>query len=236
MEGPSGNRTRTSASAGVVHARFAVDPVRPWKGLPPTAYATATGSLLANLEQRLGQEAGGPVGSVVALPMSGFPGADGDAAPAPDPLQPYRENIDKLKGGVMLAETTASGWGEGMPGAPRTDWKPNRIGAAPPLPVVSLRSDAANAVLAACGVPMALVTDADGTSQREAYRRFVMAALEPVAAMLARELSEKLETRVELGFRALWAHDMAGRAQAYRQLRQGDMKEPDARNLAGLEA
>ena len=42
VEGPSGNRTRTAYSAEVVHTRFAVDPRRPWKGLPPTLYASAT--------------------------------------------------------------------------------------------------------------------------------------------------------------------------------------------------
>ena len=66
-----------------------------------------------------------------------------------------------------------AGWGEGKMAAPNTDWK-SRSASAPvhrqALP--SLRSDVAAAVLTACGVPVSLATDADGTSQREAWRRF----------------------------------------------------------------
>jgi len=230
LEGPSGNRSRTVASAGVVHARFAVEPRRPWQGLPPTAYARSTGALLANLEQRLGQEAGGPTGHVIPVPEAGVPDADSGH----DPLAIYREQIGKLNGKIALVETTSGGFGEGMSGAPRTDWKPQRLGAQPPAPAVELRSEAAASVLAACGVPLALVTDADGTAQREAYRRFAMAALEPVAAILARELAEKLDTPVQLDFRALWAHDMAGRAQAFEKPTSAGVERAPALALAGI--
>ena len=52
--GPSGNVTRFVPSAAVVHVRYAVDPSRPWHGVSPLAWARATGTLAANLEQRLG--------------------------------------------------------------------------------------------------------------------------------------------------------------------------------------
>lgn len=45
-----------------------------------------------------------------------------------------------------------AGWGGGRAGAPLADWKPYRIGADPPAALVSLRSDAERAILAACGL------------------------------------------------------------------------------------
>ena len=90
-----------------------------------------------------------------------------------------------------------------------SDYKPQRIGANPPQAVASLRSDASEAVLSACGVPVSLVTDADGTSQREAWRRFIMGSVEPLLGMVVVELEAKLETRVTFDLSKLWAHDLA---------------------------
>ena len=56
--GPSGSLSRTVPSAQVLHVRRAVDPSRPWRGLSPLESASSTGALAANLEQRLGEEAG----------------------------------------------------------------------------------------------------------------------------------------------------------------------------------
>ena len=89
-------------------------------------------------------------------------------------------------------------------------------------------------ILEACGVPVSLVTDADGTSQRESWRRFVMGAVAPQAAGLARELSEKLEMEVKLDFGDLWAHDVVGRSQALRNLVKAEVPLAEARRLAGL--
>lgn len=230
MEGPSGNVTRQLPASGVIHSRFATDPRRPWAGLPPTSYASATAVLLANAETRLGQEAGGPVGHLIPVPADGGDGSDAD------PLAALKQTVGKLAGRVALVETVAAGWGEGMASAPRSDWKPQRFGPNPPASLVSLRSEAASAILAACGVPLALVSDADGTSQRESYRRFTMAALEPVADGLATELAEKLETPVGFDFRGLWAHDLAGRAAVYDKLVSSGMAAPDALRLSGMGA
>ena len=64
-----------------------------------------------------------------------------------------------------------------------------------------------------------LVTDADGTSQREAFRRFLTTAVsQPVADLVAEELSHKLAVPVRFGFDGLYAHDLAGRAAAFQKL------------------
>ena len=59
---------------------------------------------------------------------------------------------------MALVETTSGGWGEGRGAAPQSDWKPQRIGAAFPDSLRALRGDAEACILAACGVPVELIT------------------------------------------------------------------------------
>ena len=166
--GPSGNLTHFVPAAAVLHVRYAVDSARPWHGIGPLGWARSTGTLAANLETRLGEEAGGPVGHVLPVPGDGGDGTDDD------PLKAFKVDLAAAKGRTILAETTAAGWGDGKMAAPQADYRPQRFGASPPDSLPSLRTEAGLSVLSACGVPVSLVTDADGTSQREAWRRFVM--------------------------------------------------------------
>ena len=154
----------------MLHVRYAVDSARPWYGIGPLGWARATGTLAANLETRLGEEAGGSVLHLLPVPADGGDGGDDD------PLAALKTDLANGRGRTMLVETTSSGWGEGRTAAPMNDYRPQRIGADIPESSVSLRSDAALSVLSACGVPVSLATDADGTSQREAWRRFVMSS------------------------------------------------------------
>ena len=97
-----------------------------------------------------------------------------------------------------------------------------------------LRADVFGAVLSACGVPVSLVTDADGTSQREAFRRFLTSGIQPVADLVAEELSNKLDQEIRFGFESLYAHDLAGRAQAFQKLAAGGMSIDRALAVSGL--
>ena len=85
-----------------------------------------------------------------------------------------------------------------------------------------------------CGVPVSLVTDADGTSQREAWRRFVMGSVEPLLAILAVEAEAKLEIRVGFDLSKLWAHDLAGRASSFKAMVTAGMDVAKAAALTGL--
>ena len=86
----------------------------------------------------------------------------------------------------------------------------------------------------ACGVPISLVTDADGTSQREAYRRWYATSVKALGDLVAAELSAKLETEIALDFTHLYAHDLAGRAQAFQKLIAGGMSVDQAVSVSGL--
>ena len=160
-------------------------------------------------------------------------GGDGEAA---DPLASLKIDIAAAKGRATLVETTAAAWGEGRQAAPAEDWKPRRFGASPPDALPTLRSDAALAVLAACQVPAGLFTDADGTSQREAWRRWAMGPLAGLARIVEYELAAKLDQPVRLDFGHLWAADMAGRASAFKAMVTAGKPVPEAAALAGLMA
>ena len=226
--GPSDNTTDVVPGMSVIHCRYAVDASRPWYGLAPLQWARATGTLAANLEVRLGEEAGGPVGYLLPVPQDGGDGGD------EDPLASLKKDLAAGKGRTMLIETTSAGFGEGRQAAPAEDWRARRFGASPPDSLPTLRTDAAMAVLSACQVPVSLFTDADGTSQREAWRRWAMGPLAGLAATVEAELVAKLDQPVRFDFSGLWAHDLAGRAQSFKAMVSGGMDVDMAAGHAGL--
>ena len=232
--GASEHSTELIPSAGVVHARYAVDPTRPWIGLAPLHWARLTGTLAANVETRLGEESGAPVGSFIPIPDQQDPAPDEDDDDNHDPLAQLKLDVRAAKGRQMLVESMMAGWGVGGGGAPRGDFRSERFGSNPPQAVINLMDRSALAVLNACGVPVALATDADGTSQRESWRRFVMGSVEPIAKIVAEELSRKLDTDVQFDFGGLWAHDLAGRASAFKGMVAAGMEIDRAAALSGL--
>ena len=226
--GPSGNSTELVPSSAVVHSRYAIDSARPWFGIGPLGWARSSAALAAGLETRLAEEAAGPVGHVIAVPTDG--GAGGDD----DPLAGLKKDLANAKGRTLIAETTSAGWGEGRAAAPLSDYKPQRFGASPPDALPTLRTDAALSVLAACQVPPALFHEAQGVAQREAWRRWAMGPLAGLAAIVAAELSLKLDRPIRLGFDQLWAHDLAGRAAAFQKMVAAGLSIERAAALAGV--
>ncbi|MDE2652553.1 MAG: phage portal protein [Gemmatimonadota bacterium] len=222
--GPSDSRTRWVPSASVLHFTYAVAPERPWAGLSPVQVASAEGRLHGAVVEALADEARGPRGSLLPIPQDG----------EEDNLDGLKRTIGALRGKLAVVETVMAGWGEGRPAAPREDWRPQRIGFNAPDVLRNLRSDTGKAVLSACGVPVELVTAADGTGQREAYRRFLFGSILPLARMVERELGAKLEADVRLDFSELMASDLAGRARAFQSMVGAGMQLERAAALAGL--
>ena len=210
------------------------DPLQPWRGVGPLQWARQTGRLAGELETALADESSGPRGHVLPIPEAQREPTDSDTGDA-DPLAGMRADLGNLRGGLATVETMAGGYGD-RGGRPDADWKPRRIGASPPEVLPALRSDAALSVYAACGVPASLLTlPADGTGQREAWRRFLHGSVSPVATMVAAELGAKLDAPdLRLDFSTLFAADVSGRARAYSQLRKAGMDEAVARGVCGL--
>ena len=226
--GPDALNTRYVPGPGILHFRYSFDSARPWRGIGPLGWATDTGALAGNLERRLSEEAGSAVAHVVPIPQDGGSGDDDD------PLKMLKADIAAAKGRTILTETTSAGMGEGRASAPQSDWKPSRLGAHPPDVLRGLRSDAGLSILSACGIPVALVLDSDGTSQRESYRRWIMSVVEPLLNQVGEEFSRKLETSVSFDLSGIWAHDLAGRAAAFQKLIAGGMELERAVAASGL--
>ena len=236
LTGPSNARTIRAPAANVVHLRWSTPSEEPWRGRGPLSGASLTGRVLAETELALGDEAAGPRGNLIPVPDD--PDAGGEDDPDdPDSTAALRATITGLKGKTALVPTTSGGWGDAdeAPGRGAVDWAVRRLGAAPGAPLVSLRDGAAMAILAACGVPVELVSGGDGTALREAWRRFLHSTVQPLAGVVAVELARKLDTPgLALSFEGLFASDLSGRARAFQSLVGGGMEPARAAGLAGL--
>ena len=157
--GPSTSTTWSIPASGVVFVRWGSNPGQPYVGTGPLSWAHTTARLQSEAEQSLADEAGGPLAQLIAVPSDG--GDDGDD----DPLKMLKGDIAGARGKALLVETNAAGWGEGRTAAPQRDWQAARLGPMPPESMATIRKDAFEAVLAACGVPPSLFVDA-GTARR----------------------------------------------------------------------
>ena len=209
--GPSTSTTWHLQASGVVFVRWDSTPGQPYVGTGPLSWAHTTARLQSEAERSLADEAGGPLAQLLAVPQDG--GDDGDD----DPLKMLRADISAARGKALLVETSAAGWGEGKTAAPQKDWQQSRLGPMPPEGLVKISEHAFARVLAACGTPPSLFLDSDGTSQREAVRRWHMNLVLPIARLVEHELSAKLETEVRLKFDA-YPKDMVSRAQVFAKL------------------
>ena len=126
-----------------------------------------------------------------------------------------------------------AGYGAGPGAAPSKDYKPERFGFAPPETVVEARRDVERSILAACGVPPVLANHAaPGTSMREAWRQLTVGTVEPLAALIADQLSEALGVDVALTMPR--SADVATLARAVQSLTGAGMSVEDAREVVGL--
>ena len=194
-----------------------IDPGQPYIGTGPTSWAHTTARLQSETERSLADEAGGPLAHLLAVPQDGGDDSEGD------PLRLLKADIKTARGRALLVETVAAAWDDGRSAAPQRDWRPEHLGPMPPDSMEKIREGAFNAVLAACGTPPALFDDADGTSQRESFRRYLTTVVQPLSRLLERELADKLDApEVGLSFEGLYAHDLQGRATAFQKLIAGE--------------
>ncbi len=226
LYGPSGSTVVTRPAQAVVHVRYSDDPVRPWRGVGPLERAGLDSDLLSAVVTRLGQEATAKSAYVIPTPT------DGQA----DTVSDLRADIAAARGGVVMAEGMAGGFGDRGAATTGDGYKQMRIGADPPDVLRAIRSDVGQTVCAATGVPPSLFyANADGTSQREAWRRFTHGSVVPVARIVAAELADKLDAPgLALAFEGLYASDVVGRAGAFQRMVAGGMGASEAAALSGL--
>ena len=88
---------------------------------------------------RLKEESGAPGAHVIPSP------ADGQS----DATTALRSDLKAAKGGVVLAETMATGYGD-KAASPMQDWAVRRIGANPPDVLRALASETGQRIMEAC--------------------------------------------------------------------------------------
>ena len=226
LGGPSRLTTLSPvANEGMVHVRYQADPEQPWRGVSPLASAAIAGRLSAETMQALADEASGPRGMLLPTPVDG----------ADPTIAALKADIKNLRGKVALVESTSAGWAaDGSQTRPKGDWETRRLGAAPGAALIAQAEMASREVYSACGIPLSVVTEAEGTGQREGFRRLMHATVAPLARIVAEELTSKFEADISLSFDSLFAADLSGRARAFQSLVGGGMDVAKAAALAGL--
>ena len=231
---PNGTAETNLPYSGVVHVKYAYDPDRAWVGLSPMDIAAQAGRLNAEINQALADVSSMPRGGILPLP-SERDELDDHGNPIPNSTTAKMERtLGNLAGKIMTAESMSLAGDGGYMDAPKDDWLVKRVGADFKLPLVNLRRDADSLILGLCGVPIEFLTGADGAALREAYRRMLFGTIQPLGAIVAHELSDKLEAEITLSWDELRAADRASGARAYKALKEAEMPEEQALRLSGL--
>jgi len=201
-----GGSTITALAPEVVHFRCGVDPATPWAGVAPLRRAELSSEFLVAVEESLRdvfRET--PLGSQV-LPM---PEMDEDSE------SKLAASFRGQRGRVLIRESV-NVQAAGGP-APVSDWKPQNL--TPDLQGMvpaQMLSQARAGIMSVYGVlPSLVADDATGPQTREAQRHLAVYTLQPLALMMAEELSDKLGADVSIDtLRPIQAFDTAGRARA----------------------
>ena len=218
MPTPSSSIVRKAAAGDVLHVRIGAPLAHPWRGCSPLASSEATASVLREVERSLFEEHSGPVGNLIGVPN---PGESLEIANA----------IAALRGKAILTEA-----GDlvlaGEAGNQKTVWKPNRVGPMPAVGTAATRESVERSLLAAGGVPAALVMG--GSDHRDAWRAFLSGTIAPTAKLVSAEL-ERMNLDPKISFAAIMSSDLQARARAYGALTKGGMVDADARRICGFE-
>ena len=221
LNGPSGNMTYTGLGAeSVIHVKYAVDPVEPWRGNAPLDVARQSGRLSSELVNALADESSTPTGQVMGLAVDGND----------DTIVTLKADFKTAKG--KLAFMQAGDWGAA--GGSFTDLVPKRFGAMPPEPLVELFKHSSAEVFSSCGFNPALFVAGDAASLRESWRLALFGVVSPLAIKFAAELSLKFDEEITLGFEEMKASDVQGRARAMQSMVGGGMEIERAVALSGL--
>lgn len=206
----------------VLHVRYRTD----WqtgRGIAPVRLLGNLAVMAANLEARMAEEAGSPVGYILPVPAGG----------EDETVTQLRTDLGGLKGRTALVRTTAAGWGEGRVASPHQDYEPKRIGARIPDANVALLRRVQDSLLAGLGIPSELISASDATGNREAWRRALHNTFQPLGRLLE-AASNVAGLGVSLGWDSLMASDVQGRARAFQSMVGGGMEVGRAAALSGL--
>lgn len=201
-----GGRSETVLAAEVLHFRIGSDVGAPYYGTAPLKRAQLTAGLLQAVETALAEVYEYAPLATQVLPFPEAPETD---------LESLARGFRGNRGKVLLRESVNVAAAGGP--APMTDWRPSDL--TPDLSKAMTRETlqaARDAICLAYGVlPGMTSAAATGPMVREAQRHLAQWVLQPIAAMIAEEATEKLGVLVELDVtRPLQSYDTGGRARA----------------------
>ncbi len=201
-----GARAFTVLAAEVLHFRIGCDVSAPYYGTAPLKRAQLTAGLLNAVETALAEvyETAPLASQIVPFPE----------APQTD-LEAMARGFRGNRGKVLIRESVNVAAAGGP--APMQDWKPHDL--SPDLSKSMTRETLAaarEAINMAFGILPGLASPATtGPMVREAQRHLAQWVLQPIAAMIAEEATDKLGAAVKLDtLRPLQAFDAGGRARA----------------------
>jgi phage portal protein BeeE len=201
-----GGRTETALAAEVLHFRTGADVSAPYYGTAPLKRAQLTAGLLQSVETALSEVfENAPLGSQI-VPMPEMPDTDMESM-----ARGFRGN----RGKVLIRESV-NVQAAGGP-APQQDWKASDV--SPDISKSMTRESLSAARDGICMVFGVLPGLANATTTgpmvREAQRHLAQWMLQPIAAAMAEECSDKLGAEITLDvMRPLQAFDAGGRARA----------------------
>lgn len=231
---PDGSRDKFVPYMKCVHVRYSTSPRSPWSGSPPWALSKETARLLAALETRLADEAGGPVAHIV--PVVGGVSVKKPGNGGTDRYSDPDAEIKAARGKPVLVESTRTGATLNRAAIPQDDWKPRRVGANPPESVVELRRDAEKSILRSCGIPEALYESSGATSGQQAWRQFLHATLIPFVLRVQGQLRESLDLpELRLKMTRLTRTDVAHQSRVVSGLVKANVPLEQAMRIAGLD-
>ena len=170
LSGPSLLYSRSEVPYdALLHPMYSRNPEVPWRGQSPILSAALAGKFSAETLAALADEAAGPRGYLLPVPLD-------TESPA---MAVLRSDLKSLGGGLSPIESTADAFESGsMP--PRADWKVSRIGANFPQPLVLAEQQAWREVMGACGVPSNLFDGTgEGAALRESWRLTLHGTIAP---------------------------------------------------------
>ena len=222
LGGPSKTLTKEFVPAqSVLHFRYAVEASTPWRGNGPVQVAALAGQLSAETVKALSNEASGPQGRLLGIPLDGQDGS----------VSGLKSDIANAKGKMAIIES--GDWGAAG-GDAKVSLKSERFGAEPPASMVQLLSAASQEIYAACGFNSALWGGSSSAAVREAWRLALFSVLSPLGKFVEAELKDKLDSDISLSWQELRASDLSGRARAFQSMVGGGMTVAEAVAVAGL--
>ncbi len=202
-----GGHSMTVLAGEVLHFRIGADPVAPWAGQAPLRRARLSAELLEEVETALRDVfRDAPIGSQIV------PVPEGSA----DDMSALRAGFRGRRGAALVIEGVAQSVSAGM--HPQLGKSPDQL--SPDLERTladKLLVNAKGEIYGAFGILPGLVNPATtGPLVREAQRHLAQWTLQPIAQLMAEEVTEKLGNEVLIDVvRPAQAFDAGGRARAF---------------------